>query len=179
MGSFANGAHGCVCSSISSVPGMSVVEHSPLTSTRGAKNSDQCDAVMRVEYNLVRIPCSHHSHDGNEPLLRSALLRRRPQIVERDPAFVDSNRDVMRIGLEKEVRARDEDHSNEATHCAAWDRINKNPHKDRRPDVHSRPASSSLRESGSLRRVYPETPVNSGARNVRTVASDSERYCRE
>ena len=36
-----------------------------------------------------------------------------------------------------------------------------------------------LREMGSLRKIAPENPVRIGARNVKTVASDNDKYFRE
>jgi hypothetical protein len=36
-----------------------------------------------------------------------------------------------------------------------------------------------LREKGSLRKIAAENPVRIGAMNVKTVASDNDRCCRE
>ena len=38
------------------------------------------------------------------------------------------------------------------------------------------PASASFSENGSFRNTDPAIPVKSGARKVKTVASDSDRY---
>ena len=45
--------------------------------------------------------------------------------------------------------------------------------------IDSHPASASFSEKGSFKNTDPAIPVKSGARKVKTVASDSDRYCRE
>jgi hypothetical protein len=51
--------------------------------------------------------------------------------------------------------------------------------KQDRYEWHSPPANASFLEKDSFRIKAPAAAVHMGARNVKTVASDKDRYCKE
>ena len=46
-------------------------------------------------------------------------------------------------------------------------------------EQNSQPAKASLREYDSLKNMYPASAVVIGDKNVNTVASESDKYCKE
>lgn len=110
--------------------------------------------------------------DCNQPLMRRAELGR---WCKRCCIICRRRRWVCSVS-EQELRPCDEDDAHKTAHCK---KRSEQKLFIRNVEECVRPARSSFLENGSFRKIALAMPVKMGARKVRTVASDRERYLRE